>query len=270
VLSLLFALAVATAAPPVPPATPHIVILGYHEIEPDGLPAHETIPRGLATANTADEMQMYTVSTATFRGQLDALARHGYTVVPLEDVAAWLAGTKATLPERTAVITVDDGWRSVRTVMVDELRRRQWPFTAFVYPRVIDRHNHHPFNLTWDEVTALAKQGVDVQSHTYAHPFLSRSRHADLSDAAYAEWLAGELRQSRDLIAAHTGRPVRFLAYPYGDYDEAVIGAARAAGYVAAVTVTPGTVTRTSNPLALPRYLVFHSTTAAELESWLP
>jgi len=270
VLSLLFALALAAAPPPVPSATPHIVILGYHEVEADGLPAHETIPRGEATANTADEMQMYTVSTPTFRRQLDALAKHGYTVVPLEDVAAWLAGSKATLPERTAVITVDDGWRSVRTVLADELLRRRWPFTAFVYPRVIDRHSHHPFNLTWDEVAALARQGVDVQSHTYAHPFLSRARHADLSDAAYAEWLAGELRQSRDLIVAHTGRPVRFLAYPYGDYDAGVLAAARAAGYAAAVTVSPGAVTRTSNLLALPRYLVYHATTDAEFESWLP
>lgn len=264
-------------------ATPRIVVLGYHEVEPEGVPAHETIPRQLAAAKTTDEMQMYTTSIEAFAQQLDALARHGYAVIAMDDLSDFLSGRRATLPERSAVITADDGWISVRTVMAPELRRRRWPFTAFLYPRVIERHSHHPFNLTWEEVSALAgqkavppgrrstlpNQRVDFESHTFSHPFLSRAKHPELSDAQYAEWLTAELGTSRDSIAAHTGRAVRFLAYPYGDYDAGVIAAAKAAGYTAAVTVTPGVVTRSSNPFALPRYLIFHDTTLKELESWL-
>ncbi|MCU1347023.1 MAG: polysaccharide deacetylase [Acidobacteria bacterium] len=272
VLAILLSLFFAVPAPApsvVQSADPRIIILGYHEVEPGGVPAHETIPRQLAAAKTADEMQMYTIGTEAFREQLDALARHGYVVIPIAELFEFLDGRRATLPARAAVITADDGWRSVKTTMRVELGRRAWPFTAFLYPRVIERHSHHPFNLTWDEVAALAAQRVDFQSHTFSHPFLSRTRHPELSDAQYAEWLANELRQSRDSIAAHTGREVRFLAYPYGDYDAGVIAAAGAAGYLGAVTVTPGIVTRSSNAFALPRYLIFHDTTLAELESWL-
>lgn len=265
-VSLLFATAPAT---PVQSADPRIVILGYHEVEPGGVPPHATVPRGTAAGNTTDEMQRYTASTEAFSQQLDALAKHGYTVVSMADVADFLGGKRATLPARAAVITVDDGWRSVKTTMAPELARRGVPFTAFVYPHVIDAHARHPFNLTWDEVASLSKQHVDFQSHAFTHPFLSRTRHADLSDAAYASWLAKELRDSRAAIAAHTKKEVRFLAYPYGDYDEGVIAAARAAGYTAAVTTTRGPASRTSNPFALPRYLIHHDTTLAEFESWL-
>ena len=274
-LAILLSLLIVTAAPAAAPATPaesadpRIVILAYHEVEPDGIPPHGTVPRGIAVMPSSDEMQRYTSSTEAFSQQLDALAQHGYTVVSMADVADFLSGKRTTLPARSAVITVDDGWRSVKTTMAPELARRSMPFTAFVYPRVIDAHDHHPFNLTWDDVAALSKSGVDIESHAFTHPFLSRARHAELSDAAYAAWLAKELADSRSSIAAHTKKEVRFLAFPYGDYDEGVLAATRAAGYAAAVTTSRGLASRTSNPLTLPRYLIHHDTTLAEFEGWL-
>ncbi|MEA2237808.1 MAG: hypothetical protein QOC81_2532 [Thermoanaerobaculia bacterium] len=248
---------------------PRIIILGYHEVEKDGLPPHAVIPRQNASAPAADEMARYTVSTETFRQQMDALDTHGYEVIALADVVDYLAGRRPSLPARSAVITIDDGWRSTGSEVAAELSKRHWPFTAFVYPRVIDRHFSHPYNLTWAEVAALAKKGVDIESHTYSHPFLARARHLDLAGDDYAAFLADELRCSRGLIASATGQPVRFLAYPYGNYDDDVIAAAKAAGYEAAVTVKPGVVTMRSNPLALERYLVQHDTAMRELEGWL-
>jgi peptidoglycan/xylan/chitin deacetylase (PgdA/CDA1 family) len=248
---------------------PRIVILGYHEVEKDGLPPHAVIPRQNASAPAADEMARYTVSTETFRQQMDALDAHGYEVIALADVVDYITGRRATLPARSAVITVDDGWRSTGNDIATELTKRHWPFTAFVYPRVIDRHSHHPYNLTWPEVAALAKEGVDIESHTYSHPFLARVHHRDMPDGHYAAFLDDELHCSRDLIAIKTTQPVRFLAYPYGDYDNGVIAAAKAAGYEAAVTVKPGVVTKRSDPFALERYLVRHDTTLREIEGLL-
>lgn len=244
---------------PIQAAQPRIIILGYHEVEKDGLPPHTVIPRGVAVASTDDEMARYTVSTESFRQQMDALEAHGYEVIALADVVDYLTGHRATLPARSAVITVDDGWRSTATEIAPALAKRGWPFTAFVYPRVIEQHSHHPYNVTWSAVDALASSGVDVESHTYSHPFLSRAR----------ESLDDELSCSRAVIAMHIKQPVRFLAYPYGDYDDGVIAAAKAAGYEAAVTVKPGLVTRRSNPFALGRYLLHHDTTLTEFERWL-
>lgn len=268
---LLLTLLLALTDPPavsVQSAQPRILILGYHEVEPDGLPPHPVIARETAPP-TKNEMARFTISTEAFRQQLDALAAHGYTVVPLEDVVDFVAGRRATLPARSAAITVDDGWRSTKSEIARELNGREQPFTAFIYARVVDRHSHHPYNLSWDDVAELARGGVDVESHTYSHSFLSRARHAEMDDDAYADWLDDELLGSRESIALHSGRPVKFLAYPFGDYDAGVKAAAKAAGYSAAFTVTPGVVTRLSDPFALKRYLILHDTTQHEFERWL-
>jgi peptidoglycan/xylan/chitin deacetylase (PgdA/CDA1 family) len=260
--SVVLSLAVLAASPP-----PRIIILGYHEVEKDGLPAHAVIPRETASP-TQDERSLFTISTETFRQQLDTLAASGYSVVALSDVVDYLAGRRLTLPQRSVVLTVDDGWRSVATDFADEMTARRWPFTVFIYPRVID-NSHHPYNLTWAEVEEVEKEGADVESHSYSHPFLSRTRYPAMSEQAYDEFLDKELRGSCETITKHTDRTVQFLAYPYGDYDKQVKAAANAAGYSAAVTVNPGVITKGSDRFALPRYMVLHDTTMKQFEEWL-
>lgn len=271
IVSLLFSLALVgnTPASPVPRAQPRVLILGYHEVEPEGIPPHETIPRGSAVTAAPNEMVRYTISTDEFRRQLDALTIHGYSVISLLDLHDYLQGLIPSIPSRSVVITADDGWRSAKSFMQAELKRRGHPFTVFVYPRVVERHFRHPFNLTWKEIEDLSREGVDIQSHSFSHPSLNRARHPEMEDAQYASWLAEEMCQSRELIQSHTGREVRFLAYPFGDYDDSVIAAAKAAGYVAAVTVKPGMVRKGTDLMTLPRFLVIHDTTLAEFESWL-
>lgn len=271
ILSLLMALAVATEAPITSSLSEHprVLILGYHEVEPGGKPQHATIPRGVAVSSAPAELDRYTVSTDDFRSQLDALTRHGYSVISLRELVEFLQNRRPSLPARAVVITADDGWNSVKREMAPELRRRGMPFTSFVYPSVVEQHSQHPFNLTWSDIEELSREGVDIESHAFTHPFLSRARHTDLDSAAYEEWLTGELRTSRDLLESHICQDVRYLAYPFGDYDESVIASARAAGYLAAVTVRRGLVPRGADVMTLSRFLLHHDTTLAEFESWL-
>src|ERR1700692_834861 len=77
---------------------PHVVILVYHRF-----------------ALTAQDSM--TVRTGTFEAQLQSLRTHGYQVVPLRDVIKWLTDPTATLPPKTAVLTVDDGHRSVFEIL---------------------------------------------------------------------------------------------------------------------------------------------------------
>ena len=76
--------------------------------------------------------------------------------------------------------------------------------------------------MTWDELRALAGDGIAIGSHTVSHPHLPR-----LAD----DELARELRDSKARVEEEMGRPCPTLAYPYGDHDARVRAAARAAGY---------------------------------------
>ena len=76
--------------------------------------------------------------------------------------------------------------------------------------------------MSWPELDRLAAQGWEIGSHTRTHPRLT---------ALASSALESELRGSREQIEDMLGRPCRSLAYPYGEYDERVIEAARRAGY---------------------------------------
>ncbi|MBC7978045.1 MAG: polysaccharide deacetylase family protein [Myxococcales bacterium] len=61
--------------------------------------------------------------------------------------------------------------------------------------------------MTWDQVRALARAGMDVESHGRHHRVLQTLEDAELQD---------DLTGSRLELEAQLGRPVRAVAYPVG------------------------------------------------------
>lgn len=243
---------------------PVATILCYHEV--DSAPSHETIPRRTASGDKTAESLRYTASVEQFREELDYLEQNDYHVIPLTDLVAYLRGDHRSLPPKAVVITVDDGWLCAYTQMAPELRRRNMPWTLFVYPKIVGRGSHA---LTWPLIAEMAAGGVDIESHTYTHSFLTLENNGSVKADAYAAFLNDELVESRKMIEEKTEEPVRFLSYPYGDYDPTVIGAAEAGGYEAAVTTRRAPVTHSTSPLALPRYLIHNDTTLEEFKTFL-
>ena len=193
------------------------------------------------------------ISRETFLQQMRYLAMTGYTVVPLRDIYEYATGKKTSLPKNAVAITIDDGWRSTYTEVFPELKRRHFPFTVFLYPQIIGKTAHA---MTWKQVKEMADAGVDIESHSYSHPFLTHRYHPEWDDKQYSQWLARELRDSKRILERETGRTVSFLAYPYGEYDHHLLPRVVSAGYEAALTCDYGHVKRGSNPLRMKRVVV--------------
>jgi len=244
---------------------PVATILCYHEV--DAAPTHTTIPRRTASENPTEEQLRYTATPEQFRDELDYLEQHDYHVIPLAELVDFLKGRRDALSPKSVVITVDDGWLCAYTDIFPELQRRKLTWTLFVYPQIVGRGAHA---VTWDEVDEMAKAGVDVESHTYTHSFLTAANNGSVTPATYPRFLDHELGDSRKTIEAKSGTPVRFLSFPYGDYDPAVIAAAQEEGYEAAVTTRRAPIVRSTSPFALPRYLIHHDTTLDEFKTFLP
>src|ERR1700730_9470413 len=77
------------------------------------------------------------VSREVFRQQMRYLSTTGYTVVPLREIYEYATGKRQSLPKNAVAITIDDGWRSAYTEAFPELKKRHFPFTLFIYPRII-------------------------------------------------------------------------------------------------------------------------------------
>lgn len=193
------------------------------------------------------------ISRDTFRQQMEYLEVTGYNVIPLRHLYEYIDGQRTSLPPNAVVITIDDGWRSTYTEAYPELKRRAWPFTVFIYPNIIGRT---ATALSWSQIKEMSENGADIQSHSLSHPFLTRRRQILLDDNAYASWLQHELLDSKHVIEKHTGQPVEFLAYPYGDYDHRLAAAVGKAGYTAALTCDFGKVVKGSDPLRMKRFVI--------------
>lgn len=234
--------AVTLSAGPRPAHEPTATILCYHVVE--------------SPSDTK-----FTLSRATFRQQMEYLASAGYNVIPLAHLSEYIHGKRKSIPPNAVVVTIDDGWKCTYTHIYPEMQRLRMPFTVFVYPKFIGQS---AYALSWKQVREMSDAGVDIQSHSYSHPFLTQRRHRSFADDYYAQWLARELRDSKSEIEKKTGKPVRFLAYPYGDYDARVVSAAEKSGYEAAVTAEFGSVVRKSDPFRLRRVVIESKMSFAE------
>lgn len=201
-----------------------------------------------------------TVTTPVFESHLRQMRDGGSTVIPLRRLVAHLLGLAPPPPERSVVITVDDGHRSVFTDMLPLVRRYDVPVTLFLYPSAISRAD---YALTWEQVRSLADTGLfDVQSHTYWHPHFWREKRRRTPDD-YTRFVVFQLARSREVLAERLGARVDMLAWPFGIYDDDLVGAAVAAGYVAAVTLDRRPASAADRLLALPRYLMDDRTRGA-------
>ena len=200
----------------------------------------------------------WSVSREDFTNQMEYLSTAGYHVIPISDLSDYMSGARDSLPENPVVITVDDGFIDAYTEVAPILKRFRYPWSLYVYPKFIGVGTNA---LNWPQVLELNAAGVDVESHTVTHPHLMHRSHPELSDEQYRVWLRGELTESKSILERKLKKPIRFLAYPYGDYDATVEEEATNAGYLLALTSWAGLNTRTTRPMELRRFPMTSDTT---------
>lgn len=176
-----------------------LAILAFHKI---GQPGNGQYP----TWNYIPE--------ATFVGYLSDLRKNGWQVI---DLATFLQGLSEPhiLPERSVLLTFDDGYRSMLTVVLPLLRRFRYPAVLFVPTGFIGKYNAFDKGIepeeamcNWNDLQQLERHGVSVQSHGVTH-----SHFSGLNSVRQRE----ELAWSKTQLENGLGKHVDVIAYPYGD-----------------------------------------------------
>lgn len=199
-----------------------VPILAYHRVTDRPHPA----------------LAAYAVSPRTFRRQLAWLRARGYDVISLSAVYDAYRGA-ASLPPHPVVITFDDGYEDTSTIAAPILGAFGFQATLFVVSDRVGGSNTWDARfgpppaplLSWTQIRALADAGFEIGGHSATHPALTTLADAELE---------GEIRRSRTSLEQALGRPARWFAYPYGDHDERVRAAVRAAGYLAGLAFGGG------------------------------
>src|ERR1700680_612252 len=172
------------------------------------------------------------VDPARFRGQIGALRRRGYRFIPLLEFVGGVEGGRP--PDRTCVLTFDDGTADNLEVIAPLLAELEVPATFFVCPGLLgEPHFGFPAAagvrlMRADELRELASSPLaEIGSHT--------STHADLSAVSEQEAYR-EMVDSKGALQELLGQPIHAFAYPRCLYSPACPAAAGRAGYQVAVT----------------------------------
>ncbi|HET9854637.1 MAG TPA: polysaccharide deacetylase family protein [Methylomirabilota bacterium] len=171
------------------------------------------------------------LAAASFREQMRYLKTNGYRVVSLTDFIEFTRLNRQ-LPQRTVVLTFDDGYRAFKDHAYPVLKELGFTATLFIYTDWVGAGRGA---LSWADLRELAAAGMDIQAHSKTHADLRRAQGE--TEAQYARRMQAELEQPQDLFNRNLGRRSRVLAYPYGRWEEGLLPKVKEYGYIAAFSV---------------------------------
>lgn len=231
------------------PTSPNFVSIGFHDV----VDKREELT---TDAVTADQLVRF----------FDWLKGTGWTVVSLDQVMAAGKGGPS-LPDKSILLTFDDGYRSLYTRVFPLLKVYRYPAVAALVGAWMEgpasgtvRYGDTDVSRTkfvgWDEAREMQASGlVEFASHSYdmhrgiiANPQgnsigAARTWRYDQSTLRYEDdvrhraRVRGDLDRARRQMASALGRAPRALVWPFGRFSAPALAEARAAGFTFALTL---------------------------------
>lgn len=182
------------------------------------------------------------MSVEAFEAQLDFLDQSGYKVISIEELARCL-DTRQNPPDRSVVLAMDDGWKSVMRVF-PVLVRRNLPFTLFL-PMAYVANPGSSATLSQADIDALrAYPKVTFANHSWSHSPRLASNEA----------LAREdIRKSQEKFRQIFGKDTKYFAYPYGRVSETYSRLLQEAGFAYLFVTGDDPATADTPRTAIPR-----------------
>ncbi|MCL5410528.1 MAG: polysaccharide deacetylase family protein [Patescibacteria group bacterium] len=157
------------------------------------------------------------VSLKNFDEQLNYLTQNGYTTISLDELSA-LNNGQSSVPGKPVVLTFDDGTIDFYTNAYPILKKYNMHAVSFVITGFVG----NPQYVSWDNINEMKNSGlVTFESHTVSHAFLPKTYD-----------VLSELKNSKAMLESHTGYPVNFISYPFGNSNSYIWGVASQAGYI--------------------------------------
>ncbi len=193
------------------------------------------------------------IGVEKFRKQMQTLKDLDIPVISMADFVAWKDEGKA-IPERSVVITIDDGWKSVYTDAFPVLKEFGYPFTIYLYKDYVDGGGKA---LTTDMILEMMQNGATIGCHSASHPYPQTvKKNRRKGREAFQGFLEVEMGQSKRFLEQTFRVPVKTYAYPGGFFTEEMVKSAPEFGYSHLFTVQPGKVKRSLPNGILPRYII--------------
>jgi len=217
------------------PNADKIPVLLYH---------HLVSESDMTDAQRENDMIM---SVEQFSEQMKFLSDNKFYTASLYDLELYLNG-KAVLPERTVVITFDDGYRSNTRYAYPVLKKYGFQAAMFLITSAIGERGNGIEKAGWGD---LKKCGDVFNYHSHSH-----NLHKQQKDGSSAFVTSSAAAVTEDLLVSKAMLSTSYLAYPYGQTNRSSRRAMMDAGYRMGFTTVADYAGRRVNQMEIPRFTI--------------
>lgn len=200
----------------------------------------------------------YSIRAEQFNAHLRYLKKQGWHTALFKELH-----TVSALPDRSVVLTFDDGYADNYEGAFLPLAENNMKATWFITTDCIGKHAQwmgppttQTQMLTAEQLQQMEKAGMEIGSHTCSHPDITTLSYQQQQD---------EMALSKQILESITHGKISSFAYPYGRYNSDSIEAAKDTGYQLACTVSPGRFGSEMNPLLIKRITIFANDSVSSL-----
>ncbi|REE01750.1 polysaccharide deacetylase family protein [Marinoscillum furvescens] len=189
-----------------------------------------------------DRFASTNVSIDHFKAHLQYLKDHNYQVLTFAEAIQYLKGDGPA--QKTAVITIDDGYKSFFENGLPVLREYGFPASLYINTETVGGSDY----MTWAQIKQTKDAGIEIGNHTHSHAYFLNQP----ASSRYKNFEA-ELQKSQDLIKEQLGEAPVTFAYPYGELD-AKMKAIVSEYFEAAAAQNSGVIGASTDLMRCPRF----------------
>lgn len=183
------------------------------------------------------------ISVEDFRQHLEFLKQNDYKVLTLGKALELLENDS--VPEKTVVLTVDDGYKSFFENAMPLLREFDYPATLFINTRQFGSGDF----LSVQQVLQLREEGIEIGNHSHSHAYF-----VNLGPEARVDSFRNDVQISRKIFKEKLGFQPELFAFPYGEFTPGMQEILKEFGFNGATAQKSGVIASFSNKFALPRF----------------
>lgn len=183
------------------------------------------------------------VTKENFRKQMQYLKDNDYVTLTLDDAYGFFINNKP-VPEKSLVITFDDGYVDNYTEAFPILKEFGFTATIFIITDLVDKD---PSYMTAMQLKELQANNIHIESHTVYHEHLGELTY---------EKTVKTLKESKAFLEKTLSKEIKYFAYPYGEYSKETLKAVNEVGYSLAVTTDGRWSDKTDGILTLDRVFI--------------
>jgi len=172
-------------------------------------------------------------------------------VITLDDMKGFLKYRRR-IPERSVVITIDDGDKSFYDIALPILNKYGFKAALFIYTDFIGTSDKA---LTWDQLREIKALGFEIGSHGVSRGSVTGQKPGK-DERGYLDRVEKDLVESKRVIDQNLNQDTELLAYPFGETSPGILLMAERAGYSIGLTNQPGSNPFFADPMSLKRWRI--------------